>query len=102
MTRELCSGPQRWRDRGWKIAIDAQQHRIDCLFDAIAHGDQEHRDWLKKAIDDHFAGRDIAPPVGKGNAELIDYLRRLLERTWIHVAKEDVELAVEVYEAFQR
>ena len=28
------------------------------LFDAIAHGDQGHRDWLKDAIDKHFAAAD--------------------------------------------
>jgi hypothetical protein len=32
---------------------------IDTLFDAIAHGDEAHRDWLKQAIDDHFTGLDV-------------------------------------------
>lgn len=31
--------------------------RIDALFPAIAHGSQEHRDWLERAISDHFAGK---------------------------------------------
>ena len=30
------------------------QEKINTLFDKIKHGDQEHQDWLKKAIDEHF------------------------------------------------
>lgn len=33
-------------------------------FDAIAHGSEEHRAWLKKAIDDHFDGRPVERPHG--------------------------------------
>lgn len=36
--------------------------RRDTLFDAIAHGDEKHRAWLKQAIDDHFAGRPVKRP----------------------------------------
>lgn len=28
---------------------------VTSLFDAIAHGDEKHRAWLKQAIADHFA-----------------------------------------------
>ena len=28
--------------------------KVSTLFDAIAHGDEEHRRWLKEAIDKHF------------------------------------------------
>lgn len=35
--------------------IRALEARVASLFDAIKHGDQEHQDWLKKAIEDHFA-----------------------------------------------
>ncbi len=35
----------------------------DTLFDAIAHGDETHRAWLKEAIACHFAGRPVPPPV---------------------------------------
>lgn len=48
---------------------DALEHalrkveRIDSLFDAITHGSNEHRAWLKKAIDDHFAGKPAQPIV---------------------------------------
>ena len=45
--------------------------RIDTLFDAIKHGDQEHQDWLRKAIDAHFAGRPVDRPSGKGSQERI-------------------------------
>lgn len=36
--------------------------RAKTLFDAIAHGDEQHRAWLKKAIEDHFAGRPVERP----------------------------------------
>jgi hypothetical protein len=36
--------------------------RIRSLFDAIAHGSEDHRAWLKKALDDHFAGRPVEAP----------------------------------------
>lgn len=36
------------------------------LFDAIKHGDREHQDWLKQAIEDYFAGRQVQRPRGKG------------------------------------
>ncbi len=55
----------------WVIAIyrameaarsaDWQEERIATLFDAIAHGTDAHRAWLKKAIDDHFAMRPVEP-----------------------------------------
>lgn len=32
---------------------------VSSLFDAIAHGDDDHRAWLKQAIDDHMAGRPV-------------------------------------------
>lgn len=41
------------------------------LFDAIAHGDEAHRAWLKQAIDDHFAGRPVQPMRGLGRRESI-------------------------------
>lgn len=41
---------------------DKQRARIATLFDAIAHGDEKHRAWLKQAIKDHFAGRPVQPP----------------------------------------
>ena len=39
---------------------------VISLFDAIKHGDDEHKAWLKEAIEDHFAGREVKPPKGIG------------------------------------
>ncbi len=36
--------------------------RVVSLFPAIAHGDAEHRAWLERAIEDHFAGRPVERP----------------------------------------
>lgn len=47
----------------------AEIERKDKLFDAIAHGDQEHRDWLKQAIKDHFVRRPVERPRGMGTTE---------------------------------
>lgn len=41
-----------------------REQQIGSLFDAIAHGSDEHRAWLKKAIEDHFAGRPVERPHG--------------------------------------
>ena len=30
------------------------EKKRDTLFDAVKHGDEKHRAWLKKAIEDHF------------------------------------------------
>ena len=40
-------------------SISLSDQLIDSLFDVIKHGDQEHQDWLKQAIEDHFAGREV-------------------------------------------
>lgn len=37
-----------------KDQINWLYDKIGTLFDAIKHGDQEHQDWLQKAIKDHF------------------------------------------------
>lgn len=31
------------------------ERAVETLFDAIKHGDAAHQNWLKQAIDDHFA-----------------------------------------------
>lgn len=43
--------------------------RIETLYDAIKHGDQEHQDWLKEAIDLHLQGKQVPEVRGKGNKE---------------------------------
>jgi hypothetical protein len=40
-----------------KVERDRYREKVETLFFVIAHGDNEHRAWLKKAIDDHFNGK---------------------------------------------
>lgn len=48
------------RDRNaLERVLNAHLDRCEALFPAIAHGSQEHRDWLERAINDHFAGRPV-------------------------------------------
>lgn len=42
-------------------------HTPGSIFAAIAHGDQEHRDWLLEALEAIFAGNSVPPPRGKGS-----------------------------------
>jgi hypothetical protein len=35
------------------------EERLNTLFDAIKHGSPEHQAWLKQAIEDHLAGREV-------------------------------------------
>lgn len=35
--------------------VAALQRKINTLFEAVAHGDEEHRKWLKATIEAHFA-----------------------------------------------
>jgi hypothetical protein len=64
----------------------------ETLFDAIAHGDQEHCDWLRQAIADHFAGRPVEKPKGKGSAERIAELEARL------AAQNDMREALDIME----
>lgn len=49
-----------WITAATKRAREIERlERIDTLYDAIAHGDEAHRAWLKQAITDHFAGRPV-------------------------------------------
>ncbi len=34
--------------------ISELRNKISSLYDAIAHGDEAHRSWLKQKIKDHF------------------------------------------------
>jgi hypothetical protein len=52
-----------------QAAATIAERREIGLFDAIAHGDGEHRAWLKEAITAHFAGEPVPPPRGRGTAE---------------------------------
>lgn len=42
--------------------------RAATLFDAIQHGDDDHRDWLREAIACHFSGKPVPPARGKGSS----------------------------------
>lgn len=49
--------------------IEQLQASRDTLFEAIKHGDDDHRAWLKEAIDAHFAGATVPAPRGAGRKE---------------------------------
>jgi len=53
--------------------------KTDGLFDAIAHGDDEHRAWLKQAIKDYYAGRKVQRPAGNATHESLRQKIRSLE-----------------------
>lgn len=61
-------------------ALLAVAERVKTLFDAIAHGDDDHKRWLKQAIEDHFDGRAVERPVGSGSAERVKVLEAALTR----------------------
>jgi len=46
------------------MAVDVQR-----LYDALKHGDQEHKDWLRSAILAYYEGSPIPPVNGSGNKE---------------------------------
>lgn len=53
------------------------QKLISTLWDATKHGDEDHRQWLKDAINAHFVGEPVPEPYGKGNKEAeIERLQR--------------------------
>ena len=51
------------------IALARKGLRIDGLFNFIAHGDDQHRAWLNKAIEAYFNGEEVPPPSGKSKHE---------------------------------
>lgn len=48
---------------------DKLYEKIDTLYDAIAHGDEEHRAWLKVAMEAHFKGEPVPPPRVKKDSD---------------------------------
>lgn len=42
-----------------RLRLMSLEARVDTLFDAIKHGDEDHQGWLKEAIDCHFAGKPM-------------------------------------------
>lgn len=66
--------------------LDELIERRNTLFEAIAHGDDEHRAWLKEAIDAHFAGNPVPGVRGQGTKEAqLTSLRDALEQTDAHI-----------------
>lgn len=63
------------------------------LWQAIQHGDAEHRAWLNEAISAHFAGQPIPTPRGSGNKEaVITSLQAELDATFELMATKDSEM----------
>lgn len=48
-----------FKERLWIISGYNLATRVAKLFDAIAHGDEKHREWLEKAIQDHMTGDPV-------------------------------------------
>lgn len=44
-------------EKSKKKAIQELKSKIDSLYDVLAHGDEDHKAWLKKAINAHFSGQ---------------------------------------------
>jgi hypothetical protein len=64
-------------------AVAEAETRAATLFDAVAHGDEAHRAWLKKAIEDHFAGRAVERPAGVGRTDAAVAERDKAWREWL-------------------
>lgn len=47
------------------IEASSTDDKVATLFDAIKHGDEAHQNWLKEAIEAHFAGEPIPAAVMK-------------------------------------
>lgn len=53
---EGCSCRQCCMEVSSAPSLDKLVLRVNSLFEAIQHGDVEHKKWLKQAIDNHFKG----------------------------------------------
>lgn len=42
---------------------------VEGLYEALKHGDQDHKDWLRSAILAYYIGSPIPPVNGLGNKE---------------------------------
>jgi hypothetical protein len=73
--RESTTGQAWFHEKVAQLSAElAKAKRLaSTLFAAVAHGDDEHREWLQTAIDDHFAGKPTEPVKGKGTAEAITH-----------------------------
>ena len=73
---------------------DTLDSRAATLFHVISHGDKEHQAWLASTIANHFAGKTVERPRGKGN-------RERAEKAEAKVA-ELCEKIIEAWEALPR
>ncbi|GGO89208.1 hypothetical protein GCM10011348_46420 [Marinobacterium nitratireducens] len=71
----------------------AMMERRDSLFSAIEHGDDEHRDWLKEAIDSHFSGNPCPPCRGFGVLESVTAERDELRARLDHITEHATHAA---------
>lgn len=46
-------------EKAKKQARQDLQSKIESLYDVLAHGDDDHKAWLKQAIDAHFSGQPM-------------------------------------------
>lgn len=76
--------------------------RRATLFDAIAHGDDEHRAWLREAIDAHFAGQPVPPVRGRGRKEALITAAADALRLAIPIIEEERESMVSSYTVLYR
>jgi len=58
-TNECCGGCYGCLEMQMSHSMSKQDEKINSLFEAIRHGDVTHQEWLKKAIQDHFAGNKV-------------------------------------------
>lgn len=68
------------------------QEKIGALFGAIAHGDDEHRAWLQKAIEDHFAGRVVERSRGLNTADAIAQAKAPLQEKIANLERQLAEI----------
>ena len=61
----LTPNAEHFLDKLGDTPYAALLEKVPTLFDALAHGDEAHRAWLKTAITNHFAGVPV-PPVSHG------------------------------------
>ncbi|SRR6266498_3357823 len=50
------------------------------LYDRIAHGDEQHREWLRQAIEDHALGKVPLPPPPPNVQDVTN--RAQLKKAW--------------------
>lgn len=70
--------------------------RVNTLFDAIAHGSDEHRAWLQQAIIDHMAGRAVQRDTSKPSPTERALLDAVPERDRLREALDQLLIASKI------